>query len=227
MHRSIETILDRRAILTGAAAVPLAVATAIPAAAATPESPYSAAAVTQRVNDFAALMDVPAVVIESDTDGIAILSDSLTEWCAAHGASLDWIACGDMRSMFRLAQTHYQRVQPQPTVEDPVLPLYSDWVAAGVGMDEAHEADDDPSYQRHYADWWRVARKLVEARPTSLQGVVCKLDFIRGHFHLEGSSWAEDLDYVAHNETLNALAGMIGMQGPFVGERWQILRAKS
>ncbi len=225
MHRSIETILDRRAILTGAAAVPLAVATAIPAASATPESPYSAAAVTQRVNDFAALMDVPAVVIESDADGIAILSDSLTEWCATHGASVDWIACGDMRSMFRLAQAHHQRVQPAPPMEDPVLPLYRDWVAAGVGMDEAHEAGDEPSYQRHYADWWRVARKLVEARPNSLKGVACKLDFIRGHFHVEGSGWAGDLDYIAHNGTLNALADMIGMQGPFVGGRWQILRA--
>ncbi len=116
MHRSIQNILNRRAVLTGATAAPLTLA--FPAAAAKPESPYTAAAVSQRVNDFAKMMDVPAVTIEADVDGLAILSDSLTEWCTTHGASVDWIACGDMRSMFRLVRDHYQRMQPRQDLTD-------------------------------------------------------------------------------------------------------------
>lgn len=207
MHRSIETILNRRAILTAAAAAPLTLA--IPATAATPESPYTAAAVAQRVNDFAKLMEVSPTKVSADADGIAMLSDDLISWCGTHGASIDWIAAGDASAMMMVMQS--SRLAPSYQ-NDPVKPLLEGWNRA-VGYYEGLDIDVTPESDLSAAHMgvWGWIEKLCQTAPTSASGLAAYLDFVRQHFLTdEGSNWDGDVDAMAvanASRCATALAG--------------------
>ncbi len=117
MHRSIQNILDRRAVLTGGAVAPLAL-TIPDASASQAENPYSVEAVSARVSEFCKATGAPPLDVIGDEEGYALVTQEMLDWCRANGASIDWIGCGNLGPMFRLARDHYQRVQPRQDLTD-------------------------------------------------------------------------------------------------------------
>ncbi len=212
MHRSIKTILDRRTVLTGAVATPLAMSTPSPASGAPEDDPYSFQAVAQRVDDFARLFDVSPIAVTADEGGKAILSDDLIDWCSTHGASVDWIASGNNRSML---QAHRTAVQPQTTPTDPVKPLLEGWRAAAdhvnaLDLYKTSEADMNAACDAIW-DW---VYPLAETIPKTAAGLAAYLTFIREQFHKpEVGEWADDIDRKAIANAEAAALRLAGLEG--------------
>ncbi len=153
-------------------------------------------------------MDVSPVKISADSGGKAILSDSLIEWCDAHGASVDWIAAGDAGPM--IAHMRASRLAPVYQ-NDPVKPLIEGWNRAvgyyeGLDIDATPESDLTAAHMKVW-DW---VDKLCQTTPTSAAGLAAYLDFVRQQIlAYEDSAWAGNIDAKAvanASRTATALA---------------------